>query len=30
MIAGVALIAWPVNYGVSGVHTFLVNERGIV
>ncbi|MGE6784523.1 DUF2950 family protein [Ensifer adhaerens] len=30
MIAGFGLAAWPVKYGVSGVHTFLVNRDGIV
>ncbi|OCP21261.1 MULTISPECIES: DUF2950 family protein [unclassified Ensifer] len=30
MIAGFALVAWPVKYGVTGVHTFVVNRNGIV
>jgi hypothetical protein len=30
MIAGFALVAWPVNYGETGVHTFEVNANGIV
>jgi hypothetical protein len=30
MIAGFGLIAWPVRYGETGVHTFLVNANGIV
>ncbi len=30
MIAGYALIAWPVKYGETGVHTFAVNQSGIV
>lgn len=30
MIGGFALVAWPAQYGVSGVHTFLVNQDGIV
>ncbi|ASY73546.1 hypothetical protein N181_16210 [Sinorhizobium fredii USDA 205] len=30
MIAGFALIAWPVNYAETGVKTFLVNQQGIV
>ena len=30
MIGGFALIAWPAEYGVSGVKTFQVNHRGIV
>jgi hypothetical protein len=30
MIAGFALIAWPVKYEETGVDTFLVNQAGIV
>jgi Protein of unknown function (DUF2950) len=30
MMAGFALVAWPASYGVTGVHTFLVNQEGIV
>jgi hypothetical protein len=30
MIAGFALIAWPVKYAETGVKTFLVNHAGIV
>ncbi len=30
MIGGFALIAYPAEYGVSGVKTFLVNHRGLV
>jgi len=30
MIGGFALVAFPAEYGVSGVLTFLVNQRGIV
>jgi hypothetical protein len=30
MIAGFALIAWPVKYADTGVHTFVVNQQGIV
>lgn len=30
MTGGFALIAWPVNYGVTGVQTFIVNNAGIV
>jgi hypothetical protein len=30
MIGGFALAAWPTEYGVSGVRTFIVNHRGIV
>ncbi|MDM9620858.1 DUF2950 domain-containing protein [Rhizobium sp. S96] len=30
MIAGFALVAWPVKYGETGVQTFVVNRNGIV
>lgn len=30
MIAGYGLVAWPVNYGVGGVNTFVVNKNGTV
>ncbi|QND13799.1 DUF2950 domain-containing protein [Rhizobium leguminosarum bv. trifolii] len=30
MIAGFALIAWPIRYGETGVHTFVVNANGTV
>lgn len=30
MIAGFALLAWPAEYGVSGVMTFVVNQQGKV
>jgi hypothetical protein len=30
MIGGFALVAWPAEYGVTGVQTFMVNHRGIV
>ena len=30
MIAGYALLAWPADYGVSGVMTFVVNQQGEV
>jgi hypothetical protein len=30
MIGGFALAAWPAEYGVTGVKTFIVNHRGIV
>jgi len=30
MVSGFALIAWPVNYGTSGVMTFLVNQDGVI
>ena len=30
MMGGFALIAWPAQYGVTGVRTFLVNHDGVV
>jgi hypothetical protein len=30
MIAGFALVAYPAQYGVSGVMTFIVNHDGVV
>ena len=30
MIGGFALVAWPAEYGVSGIMTFLVNHEGVV
>jgi len=30
MIGGFALVAFPAEYGVSGVKTFMVNHRGVV
>jgi hypothetical protein len=30
MIGGFALVAWPAEYGVSGIHTYIVNHHGIV
>ena len=30
MIAGFALIAWPVKYADTGVNTFVVNQHGVV
>jgi hypothetical protein len=27
---GIALIAWPANYGGSGVMSFMVNHEGVV
>jgi DUF2950 family protein len=30
LIAGFALVAWPAAYGVSGVHSFMVNHLGDV
>ena len=28
MILGFALVAWPVEYGSSGIMTFIVNQQG--
>ena len=30
MMAGFALVAWPAEYGVSGMMTFIVNQNGTV
>lgn len=30
MIGGFALVAWPAEYGVSGVNTFIVNHHGVI
>ncbi len=30
MIGGFALVAWPADYGVSGIQTFIINHEGIV
>jgi len=30
MIGGFALVAWPAEYGVTGVHTFMVNQDNTV
>ena len=30
MIGGFALVAWPATYGVTGIHTFVVNQDGTV
>jgi hypothetical protein len=30
MIGGFALVAWPSDYGVSGVQTFMVSHHGVV
>jgi hypothetical protein len=30
MLAGFALVAWPAEWGNSGIMTFVVNQRGIV
>jgi hypothetical protein len=30
MIGGFALVAWPANYGRTGIMTFIVNQQGLV
>jgi len=30
LMGGFALVAWPAQYGVTGVHTFIVNQDGVV
>jgi hypothetical protein len=30
MIGGFAMVAWPADYGVSGVKTLIVNHSGVV
>lgn len=30
MIGGFGLVAWPAEYGVSGIKTFIVNQDGVV
>lgn len=30
MVSGFALIAWPVNYGRTGVMSFIVNQDGVI
>jgi len=30
MIGGFALVAWPAEYGVSGVETFIINHEGLL
>ena len=30
MIGGFALIAWPAEYGNSGITTFVINHDGVV
>ena len=30
MIGGFALIAWPVDYGRTGVMTFMINQGGVL
>jgi len=30
MIGGFALVAWPAEYGVSGIRTLIINHDGVV
>jgi len=30
MLGGFALVAWPATYNVTGIHTFIVNQDGII
>jgi Protein of unknown function (DUF2950) len=30
LIGGFGLVAWPAQYGVTGVYTFIVNQQGVV
>lgn len=30
LMGGFGLVAWPAQYGVTGIHTFLVNQDGVV
>ena len=30
LIGGFGLVAWPAKYGVTGIHTFIVNQNGAV
>ncbi|HUI76720.1 MAG TPA: DUF2950 family protein [Bryobacteraceae bacterium] len=30
LMGGFALVAWPADYGVTGIHTFIVNQDGVV
>jgi hypothetical protein len=30
LIGGFGLVAWPAEYGVTGIHTFIVNQDGMV
>jgi DUF2950 family protein len=30
MIGGFGLVAWPAEYGVTGIHSFIVNQDGVV
>jgi len=30
LMGGFALVAWPAEYGMSGIHTFIVNQDGMI
>jgi hypothetical protein len=30
LIGGFGLVAWPAQYGVTGIHTFIVNQEGVI
>jgi len=30
LIGGFGLVAWPAEYGVTGIHTFIVNQDGVI
>ena len=30
LIGGFGLVAWPAEYEVTGIHTFIVNQDGVV
>jgi hypothetical protein len=30
LIGGFGLVAWPAQYGITGIHTFIVNQDGVV
>ena len=30
LMGGFGLVAWPAEYGVSGIHTFIVNQTGMI
>ncbi len=30
LIGGVGLVAWPAEYGLTGIHTFIVNQEGVI
>ena len=30
LVGGFGLVAWPAEYGVTGIRTFMVNQDGVV